>query len=230
MLALLAMMLASIRTDADSPPAVAETTVVKGRIPDDLVGRWFVVHDARLPTGKLRPFGRLIEVRPGTEHVELHLHRVEPPDVFKRSLDRSAVLNQPWEPGRDELDGLKEQWDELTPIPGDLDHIENELYAPDAFTEDMKRDEETRGSDLAIVTKEIFSGAQPVKSTIAVYGIRDKNPAEFAGSFVSTSIATAPFPVPITLRGVFRAYRVGPLPERSWMARVLDLFRGCGRR
>ena len=35
---------------------------------------------------------------------------------------------------------------------------------------------------------------------------------------------------PITLRGTFRAYRLGEAPSRSLIARLMDVFRGCGRR
>jgi hypothetical protein len=225
---LLAMVLASAR--ADAPAAVSETTAVKGRVPLDLVGRWLVAHDARLPTGKLRPFVRLVEIRQGAEHLELHLHQVELPDDLKARREQAAAAGESWHPTPDDLAIVTGRWAGLAPIPSDLDHVENELFGADAFTDELKHDEETRDSDAAIVTKEFFSGAQPVKSTIAIYGVRERSPAEFAGTFVSTSIATAPFPLPITLRGAFRAYRLGPAPARSLVARVLDLFTGCGRR
>lgn len=230
MLAGLGTVLGSAAADTTAPAAVSETTTVKGRVPGDLVGRWLVSHDARLPTEKLRPFTRLLEVRQGAQHLELHIHQVELPDELKNRREQAAAAGEAWRPTPDDLTAVKQHWDALPPIPADFDHIENELYGADAFNADLKHDEETRDSDAAIVTKEVFSGAQAVKSTIAVYGVRERSPEEFAGTFVSTSIVTAPFPLPITLRGAFRAYRLGPPPARSLIARLLDVFSGCGRR
>ena len=224
------MMVGVAAADSPAPATVSETTTAHGTVPADLVGRWLVAHDAHLPNGKLRSFTRLVEVRTGAAHLELHLHQRDLSEDLRKRRDQAAAGGQTWQPTPDDLAAVLQHWDELPAIPGDLDHIENELYGADAFTDDLKHDEETRDSDAAIVTKEFFSGVQAVKSTIGVYGIREQHPAEFSGTFVSTSVVTAPFPLPITLRGDFRAYRLGAPPARSLLARVLDVFRGCGRR
>ena len=44
-----------------------------------------------------------------------------------------------------------------------------------------------------------------------------------------SSIAVAPFPIPITLKGDFQAYRVAAAPAPSWWQRFLDVFSGCRR-
>jgi len=78
------------------------------------------------------------------------------------------------------------------------------------------------------VIKETFSGTQPVKSTISVYGVRERTEQGLAGTFVTSSLAMAPFPIPITLKGDFQAYRIDATP-RAGLGRLLDLFAGCRR-
>src|SRR5438067_1826431 len=80
----------------------------------------------------------------------------------------------------------------------DYAKIEHKLYGADAFTGELQADDETKDSKFALLTKETFSGAQPVKSTISVYGFRESGPSGATGSFVVTSIAAAPLPIPIT--------------------------------
>src|SRR5439155_840964 len=55
-------------------------------------------------------------------------------------------------------------------------------------------------------------------------------PSGATGSFVVTSIAAAPLPIPITLKGDFQTHRVGaPPPPPSMLQRMLDFFSGCRR-
>ena len=69
-----------------------------------------------------------------------------------------------------------------------------------------------------------------MKSTISVYGFRESGPSGATGSFVVTSIAAAPLPIPITLKGDFQTHRVGaPPPPPSMLQRMLDFFSGCRR-
>ena len=62
-------------TTAAGPVEVPETTEVQGTVSEDLVGRWLVVGDIKLPDGKVRPVTRAWEIRHGSEQLELVLAR-----------------------------------------------------------------------------------------------------------------------------------------------------------
>jgi len=216
--------------DAQKPAEVVETTDVLGQVPDDLAGRWLVVNQLKLPSGELRSYPHLWEIRRGREHLEVVLKRVEIPVDLMKKVQEGGSSPTPWTPGADDLHLLDERWEQLPPTSADWTKIEHKLYGADAFTEELKSDEETKDSKLALVTKETFSGAQPVKSTISVYGFREVAPNGQSGAFVTTSIAAAPLPIPITLKGDVKVYRVGePPPPPSILQRILDMFSGCRR-
>jgi hypothetical protein len=46
---------------------------------------------------------------------------------------------------------------------------------------------------------------------------------------MSATVAPTPVPIRITLNGRFRAYRLESIRERGLLARLLDVFAGCGR-
>ena len=216
--------------DAQKPAEVVETTDVAGQLPDDLAGRWLVVNQIKLPSGDRRSYPHLWEIRRGREHLEVVLERVEFPTDLAKKVQDGGSGPTPWTPSADDLHMLAERWEQLPATTGDWTKIEHKLYGADAFTDELKSDDETKDSKFALVTKETFSGAQPVKSTISVYGFRESGPDGQSGSFVTTSIAAAPLPIPITLKGDFTVHRVGaPPPPPSILQRILDMFSGCRR-
>ena len=216
--------------DGQQPTEVAETTEVFGQLPGDLAGRWVIVNRIKLPSGDTRSYAHLWEIRRGSQHVDVVLKRAELPAELGSKLDEASKASASWTPGADDLRMLDERWDQLPATNADYAKIEHKLYGADAFTAELQSDDETKGGKFALLTKETFSGAQPVKSTISVYGFRESGPSGTTGTFVITSIAAAPLPIPITLKGDFQTYRVGaPPPPPSMLRRMLDFFSGCRR-
>jgi len=76
----------------------------------------------------------------------------------------------------------------------------------------------------------MYSGGQAVRTTYSVFGVRNYTPTVFGGTAIIATLAVAPFPMPITLKGDFQAYRLGEVAPRSVFQRLSDLFSGCGRR
>jgi hypothetical protein len=87
----------------------------------------------------------------------------------------------------------------------------------------------TKGSEYALVFNEVFA-RQAVTRTYTVYAVRNREPERLSGTFITSSTAVAPFPIPITLKGSFEAYRVGgePVAEEGWLQKFLGMFSGCG--
>src|SRR5438093_12366346 len=63
-----------------APATLTEKTDVEGTVPRDILGRWLVVTQIKLPSGLITPTARMIEIRPGREHPEVFLRRGELPE------------------------------------------------------------------------------------------------------------------------------------------------------
>jgi len=205
--------------------AVEETTEVKGAVPQELVGRWLVVGAIKLPDGESRPSPTQWEIRRGPEHLELFLGRHPFPPAVTDKFNAAGAAGKTWAPEPDDMRQIAEAWETTAP-PDELHtKIENRLLGSDAYPAELQSDEATKDSEFAVTVKEIFAG-QTVGRTYSVYGVREHTPSTLSGGFLTSSLAMAPFPIPITLKGDFKAYRIEGPPPRSWLQR---LFSGCRR-
>jgi hypothetical protein len=209
------------------PGTIPETTAVQGKVPGELVGRWFMVNSPQLPSGQLH-VGRLWEIRRGAEHLELILHRRGLPVAVAQKLQQASTAGKPWAPDPTDLAEIARQWDQLPAEETSYESIEHKLIGADAYSAEQQADPVVRGSDFLIMLQETFGGAQAVRNTYSVYAVRQSDAAGLAGTSVVTSLAIAIIPVPITYKGEFHAYRLDA-GSRGLVARLLDLFSGCGR-
>ena len=212
-----------------APAEVPVTTDVQGKVPRDIVGRWLAVCQVRLQSGAARPITRLFEIREGREHLELALGSDVPTPVNQR-LTAAMNAGQSWTPTPEDLREVNEKWRPARVDSRNYAKLENRLLGSDAFPPEFTEDETTKGSQFAIAIKETFSGAQAVRTTYSVFGVRNYTPTVFGGTSIIATLAVAPFPLPITLKGDFQAYRLGEVAPRSVFQRLSDLFSGCGRR
>jgi len=216
-------------TPPAAAPAVSVTTEVRGNVPQDIVGRWFAVCQVKLLSGAARPITRLFEIRKGSEHLEVVLGGDVPTSVTQK-VNAAAGTGQAWTPAADDLREVDKNWRPLRIDPRTYAKVEYRVLGSDAFPPEFTEDETTKGSQFAIDMKESFAGAQSVRMTYSVFGVRDRTPTVLSGTAVISTIAVGPFPLPITLKGDFQAFRLGEAPPRSVMQRLFDLFSGCGRR
>jgi hypothetical protein len=75
--------------------------------------------------------------------------------------------------------------------------------------------------------------AAPTVQTINVFGAMEPRDSGHYGTYVTATIAAAPFPIPITFKGHFQSYRLGAgagAARRGFLARLFDFLTGCGRR
>jgi hypothetical protein len=214
------------------PVEVPETTEVQGKVPDDLGGRWFTVSHVKLPSGHVTSVGRMWEIRRGPDHLELVLRRVQMPEDLTLKLQQASADGKLWDASAEELKALRDNWDKLTPGQGQYESIENKLFGSDAYPKEFTVDETSKGSNFAIVVREGYAGSQALHSTYSVYAVRDRQPDRLLGTFVMSSIAAAPLPIPITLKGDFVSYRLSGGDAGgggSLLERIFGMFSGCGR-
>jgi hypothetical protein len=237
----LALLLASLpvgaeettRTTLESLPPPEQHTTVRGTMPEGIVGRWLVVGWVELPNGKVSAsVPALWEItRDGGQPVLTVRFAQLPPDLQKKVNDKTNT-GQRWEPSPEEVAQVAAAWDTLAPIDPRLHTVENEIVARDGFDDAFKSDSMSKDAIWAVRQVELFDpSAAPTIKEINVYSVLEPRGAGFYGNYVAATIAAAPLPVPITLRGHFQLYRLsGEAPPPGLLARLLDLFSGCGRR
>ena len=201
-----------------------ETTKVEGDVPADIIGRWFVVAQGKAKTGLTRTIVQAWELRRGSEHLELVFRRTPLPQPITDAIQEAGTAGREWHPSDDDLRAVATTW-EGPPAADDRVEVVSRLVAPSAFTPDLADDDVTKGSELAIVVDERFTGAEHIARTTSIFGIRQRTPTTLRGTFVGTTIAIVFSAVPITFTGEFEAQRVDARAH-SWWDR---LFAGCGR-
>jgi hypothetical protein len=211
---------------AETPPE--QTTAVHGTVPD-LTGHWLVLSYIAVGNN-VRTVAALWDVTAsdGTPHVEVRF--VALPEALQASLDQANDANARWEPSEQQLQDLRNAWATLAPETRGAAKVETMIDGRDAFDDVLKKDETVKDSQFAI--RQMISylpGAQRPIKDVLVYGVTDQLPDGYGGKYVSASIAAAPFPVPITFKGTFRMHRLESVQARGLLARLLDMFSGCGR-
>jgi len=201
-----------------------ETTKIEGDVPADLVGRWFVVAQGKVKTGATRTIAQAWEIRRGPEHLELVFRRTPVPQPIKDAILDAGTAGREWHPSDDDVRAVAATWDG-PPAADDRVEVVSRLVAPSAFTPDLANDDVTKGSEVAIVVDERFTGAEHIARTTSIFGVRQRTPTTLRGTFVGTTIAIVFTAVPITFTGEFEARRVD-VRAGSWWTR---LFAGCGR-
>src|SRR5262249_38106294 len=71
-------------------------------------------------------------------------------------------------------------------------------------------------------------GGRPIKD-VYLYGALQQQSDGWTGNFMSASVAPTPVPIPITLNGTFRLYRLDSVQPRGGFDRLFDVVSGCGR-
>jgi hypothetical protein len=217
----------------DSPPPapLEQTTEVGGEVPPDIIGRWVGFASVKLPSGMKRHFARMWEVTKRGDKYDLRLLFGGLPEGVEERMGKASEAGAEWEATPEDIHQAAEGWDSASKEPPGPTYaqIENRLLAPSAYPPEFERDVITKGSEYALVFNELFA-RQAVTRTYTVYAIRNREPERMSGTFITSSTAAAPFPIPITLKGEFEAYRLGgePVAEEGWLQRFLKMFSGCG--
>jgi hypothetical protein len=215
-------------------PGADQRSEVSGEIPAEFVGRWVGFASVKLPSGLQRHFGRMWELTkaPEDDPDEYHLQIMfgSLPEGVERRMGEASKDGTAWDATPEDLHEIEEQWASLSTTPGgNYAQVEAKLTEAKEYPEDFERDAITKGSQYAFSFNEVFA-QQAVTRTYTIYAIRNREPNRLTGTFITSSTAAAPFPIPITLKGEFAAYRLGGAPaadkkDQSWFQ---GLFSGCG--
>jgi len=215
-----------------APPPTQFSTKVVGTVPD-LTGRWLMVANLAVPGGGpgVVPITLGFDVTRSSDSPKLTARWGGLPPAVKASVDAAYNARQPWEPTPEQLNEVRDQWTTISPDHPPVASYDTTITGSDAFDDVAKKEEKMKDSlfIMQLVTNFVPGGGNPVKD-VMVLGARDRLPEGYGGNYASATLAAAPFPVSVAFNGTFKLYRLTAAPERGWLVRLLDVFRGCGRR
>lgn len=221
----------ALLADESAPPApaVTQTTETTGTVPD-LVGRWLVVADLVLPQGAHLNVAHFWDVAVVDGKPQIDSRQVGLPPAVRASLEAANEAHVAWTPTPEQLDEVRGAWATLPPEDRGIAKIEHKIIGKDAFDDMIKGEELMKDSQWVVQQSGDFrpNEGRPVRDALLWGGVTTTGDG-YSGPHMSVAVAAAPFPIPIAFKGTFRMYRVSPGGERGFVARMLDVFAGCGR-
>lgn len=151
----------------------------------------------------------------GQELLDLQVLDVVLP--FAEEVEKTRTSHSFFQPSAKQLEELKARWPEL-PLtdPQRLASAKHRFVAKAAFDEPLENDVSLKNSSHALIMD--MQGA-PVRGgggkVIDVYGFESMAEKEMSGSYVSVTIANAPFPINIEFKGRFRMIRVDDWSDKD---------------
>ncbi|MFT4569480.1 MAG: hypothetical protein ACI8TX_003304 [Hyphomicrobiaceae bacterium] len=122
-----------------------------------------------------------------------------------------------WEPSAADIEALRAEWFKLSMVkPLRFLRGDTRVVASSHYGADLAGDSNTKDTLFAMVLK---LEANPVGAgggqLVDIYGIREINGAEIAGTYVTALIARAPFPISVEFKGNFTMTRLDDLSDRD---------------
>jgi len=165
----------------------------------------------------LVPTNDSIAPPPAGDQVDIALLDVVLPKAIQDVVQKSQQGQTRWVPTDKDRALLRSSWRTLKPNPKDeYSKIEWKVIAAEHFDTGLKTDEKTRGARFAITGNQqmIPKPGQP-SNNIVVFGVRQDTGQTLSGGHVRAMMATAPFPIPIDMKGSFTMYRIADLPKST---------------
>lgn len=149
------------------------------------------------------------------DDVDIFLLDIEFPKTIQDSLEKAQKAEKPWLPSAKELALLKSSWGRLKPSKRDeYSKIEWKVVAADKFDEGLQMDAATKDAKFAITSDQDMIPKPGVPNKlILVFGAREIGDGIIEGGHVRAMMASAPFPIPIEMKGKFMMYKVTELPK-----------------
>lgn len=156
----------------------------------------------------------------GSETVDVQLLDVALP--FADKLEETRRTHQLWQASASDIQSLTDTWGNLAPSdPPMFMNGKNRLVAASNFDEALSADESLRDSKLAMV---VDLQGNPVRGssggkTVDVYGFESLAPQRIEGTYVTVSMASAPFPINVEFKGRFVMTKVAEWSDKDEQAR-----------
>lgn len=224
-----------------------EKTTVQGTVPLDLSGVWFVVAHARMAKDpsveKYRTFPQLIRIEPKADgSLNMHLLDVRLPGKLGPTIKALNDKLEPWQPSPDDLKLITKELPRLKPVPdkdkdvvaGDVAfaQVQFTVASPDRYAEVFPRQDPSMADALSetafmLQVVESYRGlplpqgsnVAPLMQRNSIYGVRNAAANLLEGrqvlGFIAAGIGQ---PIPISVAGNFRMYRVAGVAKKGGAA------------
>jgi hypothetical protein len=209
-----------------------QEAVSGGTLPDDLLGRWLVIGWVGIRDEEhAKTTAALWDVTREDAQIVFTENYREMPSRIAQALADANAEDRAWRPSPQDLSEIANGWDTLPMRDPKVATQRNEIYGKDGFDRDFQNEEQTKNAIWAArQTSHFRRSAQPSVRGINVFGATEARDGGYAGNYTTATIAAAPFPIPITLKGKFQMYRVAGASEpKARKGFWSSLFSGCGK-
>ncbi len=144
------------------------------------------------------------------DDVDVFLLDVAFPKPIQDSIDAAQKAEKQWVPTEKDLALLRSSWDTLKPSGRDeFSKIEWKVQTSDKFDDNLKMDPTTKDAKFAITgNQEMIPKPNVPKTNIIVYGVEEIKGDTLSGKHTRAMMASAPFPIPIEMRGTYKMYKL----------------------
>jgi hypothetical protein len=144
------------------------------------------------------------------DDVDVFLLDVAFPKSIQDAIDAAQHADKPWVPTDKDLALLKSSWNTLKPSGRDeFSKIEWKVQTSDKFDDNFKIDATTKDAKVVITgNQEMIPKPNVPKTNIVVFALEDLKGGVLSGKHTRAMMASAPFPIPIEMRGTFKMYKL----------------------
>ncbi|MCC6763830.1 MAG: hypothetical protein IT293_04125 [Deltaproteobacteria bacterium] len=149
------------------------------------------------------------------DEVSVKLLDVDLPKAVQAEIDAKNKAEEVWEPSQKDLALLKSSWKTLKPRQNsEYSRIQWKVMEQKYLEGGMLQDEKTKNAKFVISGDATLIGTpgQPNRN-ILVYGADKVSDTVLEGGHVRAIMTSAPFPIPIDMKGRFKMYRLTDVPK-----------------
>ncbi len=149
------------------------------------------------------------------DEVTVRILDVDLPKGIQDEIDKANKAEKPWEPSEKELATLKSTWKSLKPREKtEYSKIQWKVIENKYLDSGMQQDEKTKDAKF-VISGDATLVASPGQANrnILIYGAHKTSEKLIEGGHVRAIMTSAPFPIPIDMKGSFKMYRLTDVPK-----------------
>lgn len=136
---------------------------------------------------------------------------------YADAIEEARRARKLYPASKDEIDALRENWYDL-PTPEMSPYLggEHRIVAESDYDQSLRRDDSLRNTRFAIISQ--LKGnplAGQVGQNIGIYGVLDIADGKITGTYVESTLASAPFPISIDFNGTFVLTRIDDYSDKD---------------
>jgi hypothetical protein len=149
------------------------------------------------------------------DEVTVYLLDVDLPKNVQDEIDAANKADKPWDPSDKDLATLKSSWKTLKPrAKSEYSKIQWKVMENKYLEGGMLQDEKTKNAKFVISgDASLISSPGQANRNIIIYGADKTSDRVIEGGHVRAIMTSAPFPIPIDMKGTFKMYRLTDVPK-----------------